>query len=139
MNSGIDIFRKTLLIFLCIWFFIAVVLNIFGIDLYFMFDMNLPVDEHLFRLETCRLATGCILLTVVTRYVFSLKALPSLSVVYYYGIYFVIGACILAFRDGIGIEKMHFLGIVILYCVLLKFEINQKKKDSIGRFRRDYF
>ena len=139
MHSGIEIFRKTLLIFLCIWFFIAVVLNIFGLDLYFMFDVNLPVDEHLFRLETVRLATGCILLTVVTRYVFSLKALPSLSIVYYYGIYFVIGACIIAIRDGFGIQKMGFLGIVILYCVLIKFEINQKRKNTVGRFRRDYF
>tara|TARA_A100001037_G_C15121795_1_gene624216 strand:- start:1311 stop:1625 length:315 start_codon:yes stop_codon:yes gene_type:complete len=104
-----------------------------------MFDIALPHNEIIFRLETCRLATGFLLLTVVVRYIFSLKALPSLSIVFYYGIFFVISACIIAIRDGIEIGRLNFLGLVILFCILIKFEINQKRKDNTGRFRRDYF
>ncbi len=139
MNHGVSIFRKSCLVILCSWFLIAICLNIFGIDLYFMFDIALPHNEIIFRLETCRLATGFLLLTVVVRYIFSLKALPSLSIVFYYGIFFVISACIIAIRDGIEIGRLNFLGLVILFCILIKFEINQKRKDNTGRFRRDYF
>ena len=93
----------------------------------------------LYRGETTRVASACLLALLVFRYLFELKALPSLSVVLYYGVFFVIGGMILGIRDNIEVEDMYFLGGIAVLCGLIKLELMQKKKEVIGTFRRDYF
>jgi len=64
---------------------------------------------------------------LVVRYLLELKALPSLSVVLYYGVFFVIGGIILGVRDNIEVEDMSFLGGIVILCGLIKLELIQKK------------
>ncbi len=93
----------------------------------------------LYRGETTRVASACLLALLVFRYLFELKALPSLSVVLYYGVFFVIGGMILGIRDNIEVEDMYFLGGIVVLCGLIKLELMQKKKEESGKFKRDYF
>ena len=93
----------------------------------------------LYRGETTRVASASLLALLVLRYLFELKALPSLSVVLYYGVFFVIGGIVLGIRDNIEIEDMYFLGGIAVLCGLIKLELMQKKKEVIVTFRRDYF
>ena len=93
----------------------------------------------LYRGETTRVASASLLALLVFRYLFELKALPSLSVVLYYGVFFVIGGIILGIRDNIEVEDMYFLGGIAVLCGLIKLELMQKKKEVIGKFKRDYF
>ena len=93
----------------------------------------------LYRGETTRVASASLLALLVFRYLFELKALPSLSVVLYYGVFFVIGGIILGIRDNIEVEDMYFLGGIVVLCGLIKLELMQKKKKVIGKFKRDYF
>lgn len=93
----------------------------------------------LYRGETTRVASASLLALLVFRYLFELKALPSLSVVLYYGVFFVIGGMILGIRDNIEVEDMYFLGGIVFLCGLIKLELMQKKKEESGKFKRDYF
>ena len=93
----------------------------------------------LYRGETTRVASASLLALLVLRYLFELKALPSLSVVLYYGVFFFIGGIVLGIRDNINFEDMYFLGGIAVLCGLIKLELMQKKKEVIGTFRRDYF
>ena len=93
----------------------------------------------LYRGETTRIASASLLALLVLRYLFELKALPSLSVVLYYGVFFFIGGIVLGIRDNINFEDMYFLGGIAVLCGLIKLELMQKKKEVIGTFRRDYF
>ena len=107
----------------------------------FLLPINIaPSNEiMLYRGETTRVASACLLALLVFRYLFELKALPSLSVVLYYGVFFVIGGMILGIRDNIEVEDMYFLGGIVVLCGLIKLELMQKKKEVIGKFKRDYF
>ena len=42
-------------------------------------------------------------------------------------------------RDNIEVEDMYFLGGIAVLCGLIKLELMQKKKEVIGKFKRDYF
>ena len=121
------------------WFCSALIVNVFGLPFYFPSNIAPSNEIMLYRGETTRVASASLLALLVFRYLFELKALPSLSVVLYYGVFFVIGGIILGIRDNIEVEDMYFLGGIVVLCGLIKLELMQKKKEVIGKFKRDYF
>ena len=121
------------------WFCSALIVNVFGLPFYFPSNIAPTNEIMLYRGETTRVASASLLALLVFRYLFELKALPSLSVVLYYGVFFVIGGIILGIRDNIEVEDMYFLGGIVVLCGLIKLELMQKKKEVIGKFKRDYF
>ena len=131
--------RKTCITILFMWFCFALIVNVFGLPFYFPSNIA-PSDEiMLYRGETTRVASASLLALLVFRYLFELKALPSLSVVLYYGVFFFIGGIVLGIRDNMNFEDMYFLGGIAVLCGLIKLELMQKKKEVIGKFKRDYF
>lgn len=131
--------RKACIAVLFIWFCFALIVNVFGLPFYFPSNIAPSNEIMLYRGETTRVATASLLALLVFRYLFELKALPSLSVVLYYGVFFVIGGMILGIRDNIEVENMYFLGGIVFLCGLIKLELMQKKKEESGKFKRDYF
>ena len=131
--------RKTCITILFMWFCFALIVNLFGLPLYFPSNIAPSNEIMLYRGETTRVASASLLALLVFRYLFELKALPSLSVVLYYGVFFFIGGIVLGIRDNINFEDMYFLGGIAVLCGLIKLELMQKKKEAIGTFRRDYF
>ena len=121
------------------WFCSALIVNVFGLPFYFPSNIAPSNEIMLYRGETTRVASASLLALLVFRYLLELKALPSLSVVLYYGVFFVIGGIILGIRDNIEVEDMYFLGGIAVLCGLIKLELMQKKKEVIGKFKRDYF
>ena len=131
--------RKACIAVLFMWFCFALIVNVFGLPFYFPSNIAPSNEIMLYRGETTRVASASLLALLVFRYLFELKALPSLSVVLYYGVFFVIGGIILGIRDNIEVEDIYFLGGIVVLCGLIKLELMQKKKEAIGTFRRDYF
>ena len=131
--------RKACITILFIWFCFALIVNLFGLPLYFPSNIAPSNEIMLYRGEITRVASASLLALLVFRYLCELKALPSLSVVLYYGVFFVIGGIILGIRDNIEIEEMYFLGGILVLCGLIKLELMQKKKEVSGKFKRDYF
>ena len=131
--------RKACIATLFMWFCFALIVNVFGLPFYFPSNITPSNEIMLYRGETTRVAAASLLALLVVRYLFELKALPSLSVVFYYGVFFVIGGIILGIRDNIEVEDMYFLGGVVVLCGLIKLELMQKKKEESGKFKRDYF
>ena len=60
--------------------------------------------EHLYRFKTIRFATGCLLAYAVFRYLAELKASPSLVIVFYYGIFYLIGGLIFAYTEDVDAD-----------------------------------
>ena len=131
--------RKACIAILFIWFCFALIINLFGLPFYFPSNMSPSNEIMLYRGETTRVASASLLALLAFRYLFELKALPSLSVVFYYGVFFIIGGIILGIRDNIEVEDMYFLGGIVVLCGLIKLELMQKKKEESGKFKRDYF
>lgn len=131
--------RKACIAVLFMWFCFALIINVFGLPFYFPSNIAPSNEIMLYRGETTRVASASLLALLVFRYLFELKALPSLSVVLYYGVFFVIGGMILGIRDNIEVEDMYFLGGIVVLCGLIKLELMQKKKEESGKFKRDYF
>ena len=131
--------RKACIAVLFMWFCFALIVNLFGLPLYFPSNIDPSNEIMLYRGETTRIASASLLALLVLRYLFELKALPSLSVVLYYGVFFFIGGIVLGIRDNINFEDMYFLGGIAVLCGLIKLELMQKKEEVIGTFRRDYF
>ena len=131
--------RKACIAALFIWFCFAIIVNVFGLPFYFPSNIAPSNEIMLYRGETTRVASASLLALLVFRYLFELKALPSLSVVLYYAVFFVIGGIILGIRDNIEVEDMYFLGGIVVLCGLIKLELMQKKKEESGKFKRDYF
>ena len=131
--------RKACIAVLFMWFCFALIVNLFGLPFYFPSNIAPSNEIMLYRGETTRVASASLLALLVFRYLFELKALPSLSVVLYYGVFFVIGGMILGIRDNIEVEDMYFLGGIVVLCGLIKLELMQKKKEESGKFKRDYF
>ena len=130
---------KACIAVLFMWFCSALIVNVFGLPFYFPSNIAPSNEIMLYRGETTRVASASLLALLVFRYLFELKALPSLSVVLCYGVFFVIGGIILGIRDNIEVEDMYFLGGIVVLCGLIKLELMQKKKEVIGKFKRDYF
>ena len=131
--------RKACIAVLFMWFCFALIINVFRLPFYFPSNIAPSNEIMLYRGETTRVASACLLALLVFRYLFELKALPSLSVVLYYGVFFVVGGIILGIRDNIEVEDMYFLGGIVVLCGLIKLELMQKKKEESGKFKRDYF
>ena len=131
--------RKACIAVLFMWFCFALIVNVFGLPFYFPSNIAPSNEIMLYRGETTRVASASLLALLVFRYLFELKALPSLSVVLYYGVFFIIGGMILGIRDNIEVEDMYFLGGIVFLCGLIKLELMQKKKEESGKFKRDYF
>ena len=131
--------RKACIAVLFMWFCFALIVNVFGLPLYFPSNIAPSNEIMLYRGETTRIASASLLALLVLRYLFELKALPSLSVVLYYGVFFFIGGIVLGIRYNMNFEDMYFLGGIAVLCGLIKLELMQKKKEVIGTFRRDYF
>ena len=131
--------RKACIAVLFMWFCFALIVNVFGLPFYFPSNIAPSNEIMLYRGETTRVASASLLALLVFRYLFEFKALPSLSVVLYYGVFFVIGGMILGIRDNIEVEDMYFLGGIVVLCGLIKLELMQKKKEESGKFKRDYF
>ena len=131
--------RKACIAALFMWFCFALIINVFGLPFYFPSNIAPSNEIMLYRGETTRVASASLLALLVFRYLFELKALPSLSVVLYYGVFFVIGGMTLGIRDNIEVEDTHFLGGIVFLCGLIKLELMQKKKEESGKFKRDYF
>ena len=131
--------RKACIAVLFMWFCFALIINVFGLPFYFPSNIAPSNEIMLYRGETTRVASASLLALLVFRYLFELKALPSLSVVLYYAVFFVIGGIILGIRDNIEVEDMYFLGGIVVLCGLIKLELMQKKKEGSGKFKRDYF
>ena len=131
--------RKACIALLFVWFCFALIVNLFGLPFYFPSNIAPSNEIMLYRGETTRVASASLLALLVFRYLFELKALPSLSVVLYYAVFFVIGGIILGIRDNIEVEDMYFLGGIVVLCGLIKLELMQKKKEESGKFKRDYF
>ena len=131
--------RKACIAILFIWFCFALIVNVFGLPFYFPSNIAPSNEIMLYRGEITRVASASLLALLVFRYLFELKALPSLSVVFYYGVFFVVGGIILGIRDSIEVEDMYFLGGIVVLCGLIRLELMQKKKEESGKFKRDYF
>ena len=131
--------RKACIAALFMWFCFAIIVNVFGLPFYFPSNIAPSNEIMLYRGETTRVASASLLALLVFRYLFELKALPSLSVVLYFGVFFVVGGIIFGIRDNIEVEDMYFLGGIVVLCGLIKLELMQKKKEESGKFKRDYF
>ena len=131
--------RKACIAVLFMWFCFALIVNVFGLPFYFPSNIAPSYEIMLYRGETSRVASASLLALLVFRYLFELKALPWLWVVLCYGVFFVIGGIILGLRDNIEVEDMYFLGGIAVLCGLIKLELMQKKKEVIGKFKREYF
>lgn len=123
--------RKACIAVLFMWFCSALIVNVFGLPFYFPSNIAPSNEIMLYRGETTQVASASLLALLVFRYLFELKALPSLSVVLYYGVFFVIGGIILGIRDNIEVEDMDFLGGIVVLCGLIKLELMQKKRKSL--------
>ena len=134
-----QIFRKTLIFILFLWFLTAILTTIFGTNLFFPFDFKITESEQLYRYKTSRFAAGCLLAYAVFRYLLAYKAAPSLAIVLNYGIFYLIGGLLFAYQDGVAPKDMHHLLLVAFLVVVIWFELRQKTREDGGTFRRDYF
>jgi len=132
--------RKFGLILLFLWFLIAVVADLFGILLFFPFSIGISGQEEMFRLYVIRLAVGCLLLLIIFRYLCQLRPWPSLIVVYWYAIFFIISSCIYAVKMDIKLDELHYLIWAVIFSVLIRLEIRQKARETRESiYKRDYF
>jgi len=136
MNS----IRKFGLILLFLWFAAALVADLFGIKLFFPFSTEISGQEEIFRLYSVRFAVGCLLLLIIFRHLCQLRPWPSLIVVYWYAIFFIISSCIYAVKMDIKLDELHYLIWVVIFSVLIRLEIRQKVKETRESiYKRDYF
>tara|TARA_E500000331_G_scaffold7693_1_gene7411 strand:- start:7 stop:387 length:381 start_codon:yes stop_codon:yes gene_type:complete len=124
---------------LFLWFCAAIVLSVFGTDLFFPIQVEINQTEHLYRFKTTRFATGCLLAFAVFRYLAEIKASPSLVIVFYYGVFYLIGGLIFAYTEDVDAEQMYHLIVVLILALLVHAEIKQKSREESGRLQRDYF
>jgi hypothetical protein len=132
--------RKFGLILLFFWFAVALVTDLFGIKLFFPFSTEISGQEEIFRLYSVRFAVGCLLLLIIFRYLCQLRPWPSLIVVYWYAIFFIISSCIYAVKMDIKLDELHHLIWAVIFSVLIRLEIRQKVRETRESiYKRDYF
>jgi hypothetical protein len=132
--------RKFGLILLFFWFAVALVTDLFGIKLFFPFSTEISGQEEMFRLYSVRFAVGCLLLLIIFRYLCQLRPWPSLIVVYWYAIFFIISSCIYAVKMDIKLDELHHLIWAVIFSVLIRLEIRQKVRETRESiYKRDYF
>ena len=132
--------RKFGLILLFFWFAVALVTDLFGIKLFFPFSTEISGQEEMFRLYSVRFAVGCLLLLIIFRYLCQLRPWPSLIVVYWYAIFFIISSCMYAVKMDIKLDELHHLIWAVIFSVLIRLEIRQKVRETRESiYKRDYF
>ena len=131
--------RKFSISMLFLWFIISIMMTVFGTELFFPFDMKIDESEQIYRYKTSRFAAGCLLAYAVFRYLFSFKAAPSLAIVLNFGVFYLIGGVLFAYRDDVEPKDMQLLLVVAFLALMIWFELKQRTKDDVGRFRRDHF
>ena len=133
-------FRKMCLAGLFLWICVAIILNVFGLNLYFPFNISVTPEEKLYRLSAVRFAVACLLALIFFRYLFEFRPLPSLVIVFWYAVFFFIGGIIYAIKLDIEIEKLYFLIGVVVFGILIQLEIMQKKREGQeSLYKRDHF
>ena len=133
------VIRKLSISILFLWFIISILMTVFGTDLFFPFDLKIDESEQLYRYKTSRFAAGCLLAYAVFRYLFGFKAAPSLGIVLYYGVFYLIGGLLFGYRDNIEPRDMQHLLVVAFLLLMIWLELRQRRKDDTGSFRRDHF
>ena len=131
--------RKVLISILFLWFVVAILMTVFGTDLFFPFDFKMTEREELYRYKTVRFAAGCLLAYAVFRYLCALKAAPSLAIVFYFGVFYLIGGLLFGYRDNMDLRDMQHLVFVAFLTLMIRFELQQRTKDDVGTFKRDHF
>ena len=114
-------------------------MTLFGTDLFFPFDFKLNEREELYRYKTARFAAGYLLAYAVFRYLFAFKAAPPLAIVFYYGVFYLIGGLLFGYRDNMELRDMQHLLFVSFLTFAIWLELKQRTKGDVGRFRRDHF
>ena len=114
-------------------------MTVFGTDLFFPFDFKMTEREELYRYKTVRFAAGCLLAYAVFRYLCALKAAPSLAIVFYFGVFYLIGGLFFGYRDNMDLRDMQHLVFVAFLTFMIRFELRQRTKDDVGTFKRDHF
>ena len=105
----------------------------------FPFDFKMTEREELYRYKTVRFAAGCLLAYAVFRYLCALKAAPSLAIVFYFGVFYLIGGLLFGYRDNMDLRDMQHLVFVAFLTLMIRFELIQRTKDDVGTFKRDHF
>ncbi len=114
-------------------------MTVFGTDLFFPFDFKMTEREELCRYKTVRFAAGCLLAYAVFRYLCALKAPPSLAIVFYFGVFYLIGGLLFGYRDNMDLRDMQHLVFVAFLTLMIRFELRQRTKNDVGTFKRDHF
>ena len=131
--------RKILIAVLFLWFIVSIAMTLFGTDLFFPFDFKITEREELYRYKTIRFAAGCLLAYAVFRYHCALKAAPSLAIVFYFGVFYLIGGLLFGYRDSMDMRDMQHLLFVAFLTLMIRFELRQRTKNDVGTFKRDHF
>jgi len=133
-------FRKICIFVLFAWLCIAIIANVVGFKLFFPFQINISPENEFYRLNAIRFGTSCLLALILARYLLEFRPLPSLVVIFWFGIFFIIGGIIYAIKLDVEIEKLYYLVAVAVVLVLIRLEIMQKRRESeASLYKRDHF
>ena len=133
-------FRKICIFFLFAWLCLAIIVNVFGFNLFFPLQIGISPAEEFYRLNATRFGASCLLALILVRYLFEFRPLPSLVAIFWFGIFFIIGGIIYAIKLDIEIDKLYFLIAVAVVLLLIRLEIRQKRKESeASLYKRDHF
>ena len=133
-------FRKICILLLFGWLCLAIIVNVFGLKLFFPLQIGISPEEEFYRLNAIRFGASCLLALILVRYLFEFRPLPSLVTIFWFGIFFIIGGIIYAIKLDIDIDKLYYLIAVAVVLVLIRLEIIQKKRESeASLYKRDHF
>ena len=133
-------FRKICIFLLFAWLCLAIIMNVFGLKLFFPLQIGITPEEEFYRLNAMRFGASGLLALILIRYLFEFRPLPSLVAIFWFGIFFIIGGIIYAIKLDIGIDKLYYLIAVAVVIVLVRLEIMQKKRESESSlYKRDHF
>jgi predicted membrane channel-forming protein YqfA (hemolysin III family) len=111
-----------------------------GFKLFFPFQINISPENEFYRLNAIRFGASCLLALILARYLLEFRPLPSLVVIFWFGIFFIIGGIIYAIKLDVEIEKLYYLVAVAVVLVLIRLEIMQKRRESeASLYKRDHF
>ena len=133
-------FRKICIFVLFAWLCIAIIANVVGFKLFFPLQINISPENEFYRLNAIRFGASCLLALILARYLLEFRPLPSLVVIFWFGIFFIIGGIIYAIKLDVEIEKLYYLVAVAVVLVLVRLEIMQKRRESeASLYKRDHF
>ena len=133
-------FRKICILPLFAWLCLAIIVNVFGLKLFFPLQIGISPEEEFYRLNAIRFGASCLLALILVRYLFEFRPLPSLVAIFWFGIFFIIGGIIYAIKLDIEIDKLYYLIAVAVVLLLIRLEIRQKRKESeASLYKRDHF